>query len=168
MLVWIVAVQCCSVVVSKFQTSKLVFVASRTARHGFRCLVFLSSLVARDRLFSFFAIALCLPLQLLLFCAPRCLFFQFWTILFRYRSFNCAVWSPLARWAMVLSQEIRWLGIDVLVDVGGQGNLIRQCGFGYQADRRLVQLFRLTSWLSFSGTSRSRGQHACSFLQHGA
>ena len=52
---------------------------------------------------------------------------------------------------MMLSQEIRWLGIAVFVDVGGQGNFIHQCGFGYQADRRRVQLFRLTFWLLCSG-----------------
>ena len=69
---------------------------------------------------------------------------------------------------MMLSQEIRWLGIAVLVDVGGQGNLIRRCGFGYRANRRLVQLFRLTSWLLCSGTWRSRGHHARAFCPHGA
>ena len=69
---------------------------------------------------------------------------------------------------MILSQEIRWLGIAVLVDVGGHGNLIRRCGFGCQADRRLVQLFRLTFWLLCSGTWQSRGHHARAFCPHGA
>ena len=69
---------------------------------------------------------------------------------------------------MMLSQEIRWLGSAVLDDVGGQGNLIRRCGFGYRANRRLLQLFRLTSWLLCSGTWRSRGHHARAFCPHGA
>ena len=54
---------------------------------------------------------------------------------------------------MLLSQEIRWLGIDIPVDVRGQGNFIRRCGFGYQADRRRQKLFRLKSWFLCSGTT---------------
>ena len=69
---------------------------------------------------------------------------------------------------MMLSQEIRWLGIDIPVDVGGQGNFIRRCGIGDQPDRRRVQLFRLMSWLLCSGTWRTRGHHAHFFCLHGA
>ena len=68
----------------------------------------------------------------------------------------CGVFSLVARWAMLLSQEIRWLGIDIPVDVRGQGNFIRRCGFGYQADRRRQKLFRLMSWFLCSGTTRGR------------